>query len=364
MKRAHADVVVVGAGVSGLHCARLLQEQDIDVHIVEARARVGGRVFSQSVASQGQERFFDLGPSWFWPGQDRIARLTQAYDLVVFEQYAEGLSVYEDSQGRVQRTRGFASMRGSFRIEGGIGALVQAQSQRLAADALSLETRLLSAHKVGETITLTWADASTSTCKRLVLALPPRVVAETLELKYEDAPIDSKKIEAMRAIPTWMAGHAKVVAVYDTAFWRDLGLSGDAVSQRGPLAEIHDASPHKSLGALFGFVSDTPSQRRDLSDLKARSCAQLVRLFGKQAQNPIALLAKDWVQDDLTAVHLDENPLRFHPEYGLPRALEKLFDNTLFLSSTESAPTFGGFIEGALEAAERSAALIAESLQT
>ncbi|MEM1154111.1 MAG: hypothetical protein AAGI44_08210 [Pseudomonadota bacterium] len=44
-------------------------------------------------------------------------------------------------------------------------------------------------------------------------------------------------------VPTWMAGQAKVVAVYESPFWRDSGFSGDAMSRKGPLIEIHDASP-------------------------------------------------------------------------------------------------------------------------
>ena len=39
-----------------------------------------------------------------------------------------------------------------------------------------------------------------------------------------------------------MAGHAKFIALYERAFWREAGCSGTAMSQRGPLTEIHDAS--------------------------------------------------------------------------------------------------------------------------
>ena len=46
----------------------------------------------------------------------------------------------------------------------------------------------------------------------------------------------------------------KSVVVYAEPFWRTRGWSGFAVSQLGPLVEIHDASPPDGgLGALFGF---------------------------------------------------------------------------------------------------------------
>lgn len=40
------DVVVVGAGLSGLHAAMLLEELGLNVQVIEARQRVGGRVYT------------------------------------------------------------------------------------------------------------------------------------------------------------------------------------------------------------------------------------------------------------------------------------------------------------------------------
>ncbi|MEO8164180.1 MAG: NAD(P)-binding protein, partial [Betaproteobacteria bacterium] len=45
-QRLDADVIVVGAGLAGLQAAILLQDQGLDVLILEASARVGGRVFT------------------------------------------------------------------------------------------------------------------------------------------------------------------------------------------------------------------------------------------------------------------------------------------------------------------------------
>ena len=40
------DVVVIGAGLAGLHAALILQDAGCDVRVLEAQQRIGGRVHS------------------------------------------------------------------------------------------------------------------------------------------------------------------------------------------------------------------------------------------------------------------------------------------------------------------------------
>lgn len=61
-------------------------------------------------------------------------------------------------------------------------------------------------------------------------------------------------IERWAETPTWMAPHAKYIALYDHPFWREAGLSGMAQSHVGPMAEIHDASDSNGSAALFEFI--------------------------------------------------------------------------------------------------------------
>jgi monoamine oxidase len=170
----------------------------------------------------------------------------------------------------------------------------------------------------------------------------------------------------MGSIPTWMATHAKVIATYDHPFWRDAGLSGDGISQRGPLVEIHDASPATgTAGALFGFVGvPAPIRRAGEYDLIRLAVEQLVAMYGSNAAQPVDVLVQDWAQEVLTATADDENeqPLQ-HPPYGTPASLANVWDGKLRLASTEMAPGFGGYLEGALEAAEMAAAAITGKLR-
>ncbi|CAG9415466.1 flavin monoamine oxidase family protein [Providencia alcalifaciens] len=60
MPHIDADIIVIGAGVSGLSVANQLQSQHKKVLILEARNRLGGRIHTQEIDNQ----FYDLGASW------------------------------------------------------------------------------------------------------------------------------------------------------------------------------------------------------------------------------------------------------------------------------------------------------------
>lgn len=344
------DVLIVGGGLSGLALADRLQAAGIKFGLIEARNRLGGRILRSVVPFGDKTGRFDLGPSWFWPGQERIAALANRLGLQIFQQHAKGTQVFEDRSGRVHLNQGFSSMAGSLRLAGGMAGLIDGLVANLPGKQLSFSSMV---HRLAYDKRIEAFDAngqSLAKADRIVLALPPRVASN---LVFEPE-LGDHLAHVMRSIPTWMAGHAKIVAVYETAFWRDDGYSGDVMSQCGPLVEIHDASdPASGLGALFGFVGVPAVVRADRSDeLKTAAIEQLTRLFGKKAHQPLEVILKDWAIERETATVDDTQVLGHHPAYGLPIELRGLWDGRLTFGSTETANQFGGFLEGALEAAE------------
>ncbi|MEM9477842.1 MAG: NAD(P)/FAD-dependent oxidoreductase [Pseudomonadota bacterium] len=343
---------IIGGGLSGLYLAERLEAEGRDYHLLEARDRFGGRIMTESVGDAS----FDMGPAWFWPGQPRIEALVARLGLGKFDQFANGDLTYEDEGGRVQRGYGFASMEGSWRLEGGLSRLTEALAARITETRLSLNAQVASLAMTDGTCCATLQEGTQIEADRIVLAMPPRTAAG---LDFAPA-LPSQATQAMANVPTWMAGQAKAVAVYDRPFWREAGLSGDAMSRRGPMVEIHDASPARGGPyALFGFIGVPPAARADTARLKQAVEEQLVRLFGAGAATPRALFIKDWALDPLTATPSDAAPQYSHPAYGLPTAMRGLWDGKLIFAGTEVAPSFGGYIEGALEAAEVALAQLA-----
>ncbi|WP_342068932.1 flavin monoamine oxidase family protein [Yoonia algicola] len=343
----HTPTLIIGGGLSGLSLAYALERAGHAYTLVEARNRLGGRIKSLAV----DRAKFDLGPSWVWPGQTRMAELASALDLHLFDQWSAGEQLFEQASGEVVRGQGFMSMAGSLRIAGGTSALTDALAAHLDPENVMRDCTVSS---IDDRPAAHLNDGRTVTADRIVLCIPPRLAA-----LIEFAPaLPDNVLAALSAIPTWMGAHAKFVAVYPTPFWRKDGLSGDASSRRGPLAEIHDASPEDgSFGALFGFVGLPAAVRAQAGDaVQTAALAQLENLFGPHAGKPIRTTLMDWSQAPFTAAPADATPPPGHPPYMMPALLRHVWDDRLIFAITEMAPDNGGLIEGALAAAEAAAA--------
>lgn len=81
------DVVIVGAGLAGLAAARAITSAGLDVIVLEARERVGGRTYSRP-ANDGT--ILDLGGQWIGPTQDRLAALADEVGATTFLTYNTG----------------------------------------------------------------------------------------------------------------------------------------------------------------------------------------------------------------------------------------------------------------------------------
>ncbi|BEL03251.1 NAD(P)/FAD-dependent oxidoreductase [Actinoplanes sichuanensis] len=93
------DVVVVGAGVTGLTVANRLHAAGRRVLVLEARDRVGGRLLTEDVEGVRLE----VGGQWVSPDQAALLALIDELDLEMYSRYRAGDSVYIGRDG-VRRT--------------------------------------------------------------------------------------------------------------------------------------------------------------------------------------------------------------------------------------------------------------------
>jgi len=84
------EVAVIGAGFSGLAAARHLARTGIDVVLLEARHRVGGRSFTDTTEAGFR---IDRGGQWIGPTQDHLASLAAELGVATFPTFTAGHGV-------------------------------------------------------------------------------------------------------------------------------------------------------------------------------------------------------------------------------------------------------------------------------
>lgn len=350
------DVVVVGAGIAGLAVAESLVNSGASVCVLEARSRTGGRIFS-APTSWGP---VDLGATWFWDGEHRVEALMERLKLSTFSQHLAGDTIVEDARGR-HRIQGNLIDVAAHRYEGGAGALTDALTARLPPGVVHL------AHPVDRISPLEPSDTAAMDISsrgqhwrawHVVLAVPPAVALDTIELPAQLPPALTR---LAAATPVWMSQAAKVVALYNRPFWRHEGLAGAAMSRTGPLQEIHDMSGVDGQpAALFGFA---PAALINAT-AERRIREQLQRMFGRQAAEPEHLIIQNWSTERWTtpAAQSGAAASTAYDLFGHPLYQQPALEGRLHWTSTETASSYAGHIEGALVAAERTAATITDAL--
>ncbi len=96
------DVVIIGAGPSGLTAAYRLQQAGHTVAVLEARERVGGRTWNGDIDGA----FIEIGGQWISPDQTELSALVEELGLQTFSRYREGESIYKALDGSIKRYSG------------------------------------------------------------------------------------------------------------------------------------------------------------------------------------------------------------------------------------------------------------------
>lgn len=187
--------------------------------------------------------------------------------------------------------------------------------------------------------------------KRAILAIPPPFVGRI----HHDQPLSPQRDQLSQRM--FMGQTIKCIALYPRAFWRDAGFSGEVLSTRGPVDVVFDNTSHDlKHPAILAFI--VGQHGRDLGLLPAPERRRIVleslaRYFGPAALTPTTFAEKDWAADPWT---------RGCPVANLGAGTQqpcgdslRLPEGLLHFAGTETATAWTGYMEGALQSAERAA---------
>jgi monoamine oxidase len=156
----------------------------------------------------------------------------------------------------------------------------------------------------------------------------------------------------------------KVNAIYREPFWRDRGLSGQAISERGPVRITYDNSPPDGRpGVLVGFMEGNDSRAfygRSPAMRRSAALACLARYFGREALHPVGYVDLAWAQEQFTRGAYGS----FNPPGVLTSLRDPLAEPVggLHYASSDASGRWPGYMDGAIRSGRAAAARVLATL--
>ena len=451
-RRLEADVIVVGAGISGLIAARTLLAAGLTPLILEADDRIGGRILTEE-ALPGLP--VELGAQWIGDTHHRMFALAAELGVQTYPQYEQGETSYDLVGSGVLRENAFharfrdelADLERVFRrldelaaevppeapwlaphaaewdavtagawydAQGlspvartlleictvgilavptvevsflhllftiqtcGVTAELFAESEggaqttrfvggtaeipkRLAAmvaDHLVLESPVQLIEHTTDSVTVHCRGGVFATGRRVIVAISPTLAGRIMY----DPPLPGTRDQLTQRMPNGSA--MKAFFVYDEPFWRADGLNGQLISDVGPARMSNDSClPGDDHGVILLFLEGEQARtygRLPQADRRAALTAEVVRHFGARAGRPEFYVDGEWSDRQWTRGCYNANmgPLVW-TTYGQELAAPI---GSIHWASTDTATFWSAYMEGAVEAGERAARVVAAEL--
>ncbi len=243
------------------------------------------------------------------------------------------------------------------RIVGGAQQISERIAAALAGDRIRLNAEVHAIRQSAHGVTVEASSASWR-ARRAVVAVPLAIAGR---ITY-DPPLPAARDQIHRRVS--MGSTVKVLATYERAFWRERGLSGEAVGTSGAICvALDNTTPDGSVPCLVAFIAGRPARTfatMPAEPRRAQVLDELARLYGPEARTPIEYAEMDWGEER----HSGGCPIaNFAPGtlsvYG--HAL-RAPAGRIHWAGTESARLCTGYMEGAVESGDRAAAEVLAAL--
>ncbi|MFB0947699.1 MAG: NAD(P)/FAD-dependent oxidoreductase [Spirosomataceae bacterium] len=339
------DILIIGAGLSGLLAAYRLKNKGFNVKVVEARNRIGGRIYTKTTEDKTP---VEMGATWFWDENTDLKSLFDELNIEHFVQNMQGTAFFEAFSALPPQEVQIPKQPQSYRITGGTSNLLRKLASNLTSDELLLSQAVKGMDFSGEKTTVETND-STYEADIVIVTIPPALFVENVSVNPH---FGDNFLNISKATHTWMKDSIKVAVSYEKPFWKVGNFSGTVFSNVGPITEFYDHSNAENTKfALCGFMNGglvqfTKAEREE----KIRT--QLRKIFGEEGAGFIAYEETLWMNEPFTNLPT-ERYIQAHQNNGHAIYQQSLFNGKLFIAGTETSPEFGGYMEGAIRAVER-----------
>lgn len=335
------DVIIIGAGLSGLSTAYQLKKAGINFKILEAQSRLGGRI--ETIYGK-QDTPMEMGATWFGEEHLNLIQLLTELNIGYFEQHTEGISLFETmSFEPPQQYFVPANSQSAYRIKGGTFSIIDALYQRIGKENIILNTEVNCIIVEGNKIKIVDSLGNIYFSKQVIIALPPKVANDMIKFT-PNLPEGINQI--MKKTQTWMSSSVKFSVEYKKAFWKENGFSGSIFSQSGLATEIYDHSNYENTKfSLKGFLNGS-AYHYTHAERKEKVITQLKHYFGAEVEKFESYNDKIW--DNKYIQPKEDIFLSPHFNNGHAVYEDSYMNGSLFFTGTETLNTFSGYMEGAI----------------
>ena len=344
MKNKKLDIIIIGAGLSGLCLAYFLKGQNYRIKILEGRSRIGGRILT----TFEKETSIEMGATWLSPQHTELQKLLKELGLEVFEQELGKTAIYEPISNNPHQVVALPThQEPSYRIKGGTFSLIQTLEKDMGDVELELDCIVNSIEQKAEGLLVNTNQGNFKAIK-VVSTLPPFLFQNNIKISPE---LPLTFMDIAQKTHTWMGESIKIGLSYTKPFWKEKGLSGTIFSNPGPIPEMYDHSnAEHSKFALKGFLngayfSITKEQRLELI------LDQLEKYYGPQVREYLDYQELIWQKESLTFTPYNDQ-LFPHQNNGNEAFRKAYLNNNLIISGTETSELFPGYMEGAVRSAQ------------
>ena len=339
------DVLILGAGLTGLTLAYYLRNSNVHVKIVEARNRIGGRIHT---VYDGNDEPMEMGATWLGAKHTNLIGLLSELNIETFEQKIGSSAIYEAiSTSPHYLAKLPPNPEPSLRIKGGTSKLIDGLKGQLDHVDIFLNEPVHSITVINNEVIVESKDY-TFKSKLIISTLPPNLFVNIIDFSPK---LSEEFVTIAQSTHTWMGESIKIGLTYKEPFWRADHLSGTIMSNVGPIPEMYDHSNfEESFFALKGFLNGNYFSVRKEVRLNL-ILQQLQKYFGDQVNNYLTYSEAVWRNEPFTFQEYKHHVLP-HQNNGHSIFSNRFMNGKLIMAGSETASVFPGYMEGAVVSAK------------